>query len=108
VFTARYALSPYIKQIGFAFRGLTNVKVLFYATFFHMHNSTAFWKVPRLCPFVLVRAYVYENGNDTDKETLKSSEKKNLAQCHFVHHKSYILAWDRTRASLVRGHRLAG
>jgi hypothetical protein len=41
VFTARYALSPYIKQTHFVFKGLINLAdiLLKCPVFFHMHAS---------------------------------------------------------------------
>lgn len=44
--------------------------------------------------------------NNTDRVNLKYSER-NLPQCYFILHKSYmyILVWDRTSASAVRCRR---
>jgi hypothetical protein len=44
VFTARYALSPYIKQIRFVFKGLIHVTVLF----FPLHTAPQWARGPSL------------------------------------------------------------
>jgi hypothetical protein len=51
----------------------------------------------------------YEDGALAERNGKAESRKysdKSLIQCHFVYHKSYILAWDRTQASVVTGWRL--
>jgi hypothetical protein len=49
VFTARYALSPYIKQTRFVFKGLIEVRFLFMISGFHRDVRSALcWDLTQL------------------------------------------------------------
>jgi hypothetical protein len=61
-------------------------------------------KVKMIVIFVLLLVMKHR-WNDIDRGKPKCS-RKNLSQCHFVHHKSHMDSRDRTRASAVGGRRL--
>jgi hypothetical protein len=59
VFTARYALNPYIKQIRFVFNGLINVMSLLYA-------ACSVAKSGRGCSKIFLEPHYYFNLNCCD------------------------------------------
>jgi hypothetical protein len=67
VFTARYALSPYIKQIRFVFKGLINI---------NKHYST-------ICCFVK-KNILPEDGRIVAAETCRRVYKFNCAVVGFI------------------------
>lgn len=68
-------------------------------------NSSAFRTVSRLRSCVLLKSKIGHWWNDDDRESPKHSTE-NLSKCHSTHYISRGLAWDRTRASTVRGLQL--
>ena len=60
-----------------------------------LQKSSAFWKVPRLRPFVLVRQTcgwksVWRFGGMMQTGEMEEYSEKNLSQCSLVHHKSHV------------------
>jgi len=70
------------------------VEALFYPMIPDCQRSSAFWKVPRLRTFVLVRATCKRRWVWSTEVMIKTREnskylEKKLSQCHSVHHKSH-------------------
>jgi hypothetical protein len=50
---------------------------------------------------------IYEHAWEIDGIILASkNQEKNLCQSHYVHHKSYRLAWNQTQVSVVASQTL--
>jgi hypothetical protein len=67
-----------------------------YSTLPDLHKSIAFWKVPRLLPFVLLITVTWiwgwSIGGNIQTGENRGTRGKTFSQCQFVYHKSHT-AW---------------
>jgi hypothetical protein len=72
VFTARYALSPYIKQIRFVFNGLTVLCTFFMWHFFDPFSSNA---IPHSRDFTIALIWTHHNRQDSSGRVISPTQR---------------------------------